>query len=390
MAAGRRETRKSLRSRHKLTRPGTAIDQPVAPVNHVIDRELSRLRCTAEAVRLSPQLRDPESRMQTRERWDTHWDAGHNWALVLAAGDGSRLQALTMTASGVAIPKQFCSLGSETSLLHDALRRARVVADSQRTCAIVAEYHRRWWQPLQLDIPAANLIPQPRNRGTATGILLPLLHIVHRDPEATLLVLPSDHYVRNEEVLAGSLRSAMTALARDRSHVILLGITPDEPDPDLGYIVAEGNSDDGVRPVREFVEKPTVATARALLARGGVWNSFIFAANGQALLRAFEARCPDLVGEMRHIVTSMDSSMRRARLAQLYDQLPPLDFSRDILQRSPELLRVMTVPSCGWSDLGTPQRVVETVSRFRSDPRAASRARSASLLDLAVASEARI
>jgi mannose-1-phosphate guanylyltransferase len=328
--------------------------------------------------------------MQAHDRWDTHWDAGHNWALVLAAGDGSRLQALTMTASGVAIPKQFCSLGGEPSLLHDALRRARVVADPQRTCAIVADYHRRWWQPLQLGIPASNLILQPRNRGTATGILLPLLHIVHRDPEATLMVLPSDHYVRNEDILAGSLRSAMMQLERDRSHVILLGITPDEPDPELGYIVAEGDSRRGVGAVAEFVEKPNVATARALIARGGVWNSFIFAANGQALVRAFEARCPDLVGELRHIVTSMSSSAGSARLAQLYEQLPALDFSRDILQRSPELLRVMTVPPCGWSDLGTPRRVVETVSRVRSERRAAGLARAATFLDLAVASEARL
>jgi mannose-1-phosphate guanylyltransferase len=320
--------------------------------------------------------------MQAHDRWDTHWDAGHNWALVLAAGEGSRLQALTMTASGVAIPKQFCSLGREPSLLHDALRRARVVADPQRTCAIVADDHRRWWQPLQLDIPASNLISQPRNRGTATGILLPLLHIVHRDPQATLMVLPSDHYVRNEDVLASSLRTAMLELEHDTRHVVLLGITPDEPDPELGYIVAEGDSHGRVRAVKEFVEKPSAAAARALIARGGLWNSFIFAANGQALVRAFEARCPDLVGEMRHIVTSMTTSSGHARLAQLYEELPALDFSRDILQRSPELLRVMTVPWCGWSDLGTPRRVVETVNRFRAEPGIVERTRAPSFLDL--------
>jgi mannose-1-phosphate guanylyltransferase len=328
--------------------------------------------------------------MQAHDPWETHWDAGHNWALVLAAGDGSRLQALTMTASGVAIPKQFCSLGGEASLLHDALLRARAVAEPQRTCAIVADYHRRWWQPLQLGIPASNLISQPRNRGTATGILLPLLHIVHRDPEATVLVLPSDHYVRNEEVLARSLRAAMAELERDRDHVILLGITPDEPDPDLGYIVAEGCGRGVVGVVSEFVEKPNVATARALIARGGLWNSFIFAAHGRTLVRAFETRCPDLVGELQHIVTSMNSSTSHARLAQLYEQLPVLDFSRDILQRSPELLRVLSVPPCGWSDLGTPRRVVETVNRFRSQPRAAGLTCAATFLDLAVASEARI
>jgi mannose-1-phosphate guanylyltransferase len=327
---------------------------------------------------------------RAHDRWETHWDAGHNWALVLAGGEGTRLRSMTTTASGIAIPKQFCSLGGDGSLLHDSVRRARVVADPQRTCAIVAEQHRRWWQALQLGIPSSNLIVQPRNRGTATGILLPLLHIVHRDPEATLLVLPSDHYVRNEVVLAGSLRAAMLELERDRNHVILLGITPDEPDPELGYIVAEGDGDSRISGVSEFVEKPNVTTARALIARGGLWNSFIFGANGQALVRAFEARCPDLVAEMQHIESSPNSNMRRARLAQLYEQLPALDFSRDILQRSPQLLRVLTVPQCGWSDLGTPKRVVETVNRFRFESGATARARGPSFLDLAVASEARI
>jgi len=304
---------------------------------------------------------------QTQDRWETHWDAGHNWALVLAGGEGSRLQALTMTASGVAVPKQFCSLGEGSSLLHGAIRRAQAVAPPERTCAVVADHHRRWWQALPLDIPTTNLIRQPRNRGTATGILLPLLHIVHRDPDAALLVLPSDHYVRNESVLAHSLRRAMVELQRDSGHLILLGITPDEPDPELGYIVGEGAVGSDIQCVAEFVEKPNVSAARALIARGAVWNSFIFAATGRTLLRAFEEHCPDLVGEMRHIVgSSKESATGAARLAGLYQELPELDFSRDVLQRSPSLLRVLTVPACGWSDLGTPRRVGLTVSRCRS------------------------
>lgn len=304
---------------------------------------------------------------QTQDRWETHWDAGHNWALVLAAGEGSRLQSLTMTASGVAVPKQFCSLGGDTSLLDAALRRAQAIAPQERTCAVVADQHRRWWQALPLDIPADNLILQPRNRGTANGILLPLLHIVHRDPDAAVLVLPSDHYVRNESLLANSLRRAMVELQRDSGHLILLGIAPEEPDPELGYIVGEGGGDAEIRAVAQFVEKPGAATARALIARGAVWNSFIFAATGQTLLRAFEERFPDLVGEMRHLVTSpTEPATRAAGLAKLYEGLPRLDFSRDILERSPSLSRVLTVPACGWSDLGTPRRVGETVSRYRS------------------------
>ena len=225
---------------------------------------------------------------QTRDRWETHGDAGHNWALVLAAGEGSRLQALTMTASGVAVPKQFCSLGGDTSLLNCAIRRAQAIAPPERTCAVVADHHRRWWQALPLDIPADNLILQPRNRGTANGILLPLLHIVHRDPDAAMLVLPSDHYVRDESVLASSLQRAMAELQREQGNLILLGITPDEPDPELGYIVGQGADGSATRAVAEFVEKPSAVTARALIARGAVWNSFIFAATGRTLLRTFD------------------------------------------------------------------------------------------------------
>jgi mannose-1-phosphate guanylyltransferase len=301
---------------------------------------------------------------RSQDRWETHWDAGHNWALVLAAGEGTRLQALTMTASGVAVPKQFCSLGGGPSLLQEALGRARIVAPPERICAVVAEHHRRWWQSLPLDVPAQNLIVQPRNRGTANGILLPLLHIVHRDPEAGVLVLPSDHYVRNETVLASSLRRAMQELGTEREHLILLGITPEEADPELGYVVAAGADASAIRAVEQFVEKPSVATARALIARGGMWNSFIFAATGRGLLRAFEARCPDLIAEMQYVVSApANPATRRARLAELYESLPELDFSRDILQRSPSLLRVLTVPSCGWSDLGTPRRVGAAVDQ---------------------------
>lgn len=283
---------------------------------------------------------------------------GHDWALILAGGEGSRLRSLTMTATGVAVPKQFCSFGGEASLLHDALSRAQSVTRPERTCAIVSEQHRSWWQALDLRIPDENVIEQPLNRGTATGILLPLLRVLHRDPDAGLLVLPSDHFVRKEALLASSLRAAMRSVRQQPDQIVILGISPDEADPELGYIVA-GDAATELRSVSEFVEKPSLAVARTLIARGGVWNSFIFAAHGMTLLRAFEDRAPDLVFEMRHIVSRCEPSTQQARLVELYERAPDLDFSRDILQRSPTLLRVLTVPPCGWSDLGTPRRVTE-------------------------------
>jgi mannose-1-phosphate guanylyltransferase len=294
--------------------------------------------------------------------WSTRWNAGHNWALVLAAGEGSRLQALTTTASGVVVPKQFCSLGNGSSLLHAALERARVVAPVERICAVVAKDHQRWWQALPCTIPARNIVVQPRNRGTANGILLPLLQILHRDPDASLLVLPSDHYVRDERVLALSLQQALAQTDRGAGRITLLGLTPESADPELGYIVPANNRSVDSCDVQAFVEKPSTAAARALIERGGLWNSFIFAVKGRTLLRAFEAQSPQIVRDMCGIVRESSVAMAPSQeLEALYEQLPTIDFSRDIIERCASQLEVVQVPSCGWSDLGTPWRVAEAI-----------------------------
>ena len=303
----------------------------------------------------------------SQQRSPSFHGAGDSWALVLAGGEGSRLQSLTTLASGLAVPKQFCSFGGGPSLLNDALKRASVIAPPERACAIVSEHHARWWQSLPISVPKQNLIVQPRNRGTAIGILLPLLQILHRDPNASLVVLPSDHYVRNEAVLANSLRTSMSEVARRSDRIVLLGLTPEDADPELGYIVPMGDGGPTAREVSQFIEKPSAASANVLIERGGLWNSFIFAAHGKTLLRAFEARCADVVAELWEIVTSHGGEeTRRRNLAAFYERVPCLDFSRDVLETSLRYLAVSAVPPCGWSDLGTPRRVAETFTRYAS------------------------
>jgi mannose-1-phosphate guanylyltransferase len=314
----------------------------------------------------------------SQQRSPTLHGVGDSWALVLAGGEGSRLQSLTTLASGLAVPKQFCSFGGGPSLFNDALRRASVIAPAERACAIVSEHHARWWQSLPMSVPKENLIVQPRNRGTAIGILLPLLRILHRDPNASLMVLPSDHFVRSEAVLANSLRTAMSEVARRSDRIVLLGLTPEDADPELGYIVPMGEGGPTAREVGQFIEKPTAASANALIERGGLWNSFIFAARGRTLLRAFEACCADVVADLWEIVTSRaDEESKRRSLGAFYARVPCLDFSRDVLETSLRYLAVSTVPPCGWSDLGTPRRVAETFARYASS----FRSRAAALVD---------
>ncbi len=287
----------------------------------------------------------------------------NTWALVLAAGEGSRLRALT-THRGVAVPKQFCSLVGGPSLLEEAILRAEAIIPRQRVCTIVAEHHRAWWNTSLHLMPRPNVIVQPHNRGTAIGLLLPLLHIAQRDPQARVVILPSDHYVRDEAVLARALRQAMHRLTHDTANLYLLGISPDEVDPELGYIVPGSRDESGALRVAQFVEKPSVTLARLMIERGGLWNAFILAGTVAAILRLFERRYPQLLVDMRMVVQRDAANPGEGvAAADLYARLPELDFSRHVLEGSEALLRVLPVPACGWSDLGTPRRVSQALRR---------------------------
>jgi len=144
--------------------------------------------------------------------------------------------------------------------------------------------------------------------------------------------------------------------------MILVGIRPEEADPELGYIVPGPELADGTRGVARFVEKPPMSDARQVLREGALWNSFIFAANGSTLLAMIRERMPEVVERMATaIARDARTGASAAALATLYDGLPKVDFSRTIVQGAESALRVVSAPPCGWSDLGTPKRVVQTL-----------------------------
>lgn len=285
----------------------------------------------------------------------------NTWAIVLAGGEGRRLHSLTTTDLGVAVPKQFCSLRGGTSLLLEALNRAEAVASPERICTVVSQQHRGWWDRALTAVPKAKVIVQPRNCGTANGVLLPLLYIMARDPKARIVLLPSDHHVRDEPVLAAALQRAVQELAARRDQILLIGIHPETEDPDLGYIVP-GARDGAVLAVDRFVEKPDVPLARNLVEAGALWNAFIVAASAPALLQMFNQRFPRVVTDMQDVVAQNQFTPDLSVAAMdLYRNLPDIDFSRQILQGAESVLRVLQVPRCGWSDLGTPKRLAETL-----------------------------
>jgi len=285
----------------------------------------------------------------------------HLWAVVLAGGDGRRLSSVTVGQDGRPVPKQYCAFGSHETMIRWAYARAAGVVPASRIVFVVAEHHRLYWERELADVPVENILVQPGNRGTASGILLAATHILfHRDPHARLLLLPSDHFVEDENVLRDSLNTILRLRQSQNGHITLLGMTPVDCDPDYGWILPAG--DGAFTRVSRFVEKPNAETAASLMRTGALVNSFIIVAGARVLVEACARTMPELV---QAFVEREGSDSTRRPLAELYEKLPSADLSRDVLAGSVRHLAVARIPPCGWSDLGTPARLLAYQSRSR-------------------------
>jgi mannose-1-phosphate guanylyltransferase len=238
-------------------------------------------------------------------------------------------------------------------MLEWAVERALGVTTTERLVTVVAREHRSFFQPLAGGL--GTVVEQPSNRGTAAGILLPLLDICQRDPDATVLLLPSDHFVADEAALQEGLALAVERARADRKRTFLLGIEPDGPDTEYGWIVPAG----GDR-VAAFVEKPGAPRAAELFAVGALWNAFMLASSARALVALFSRAVPGLLRSFRAARGRAD---RERALDNLYALLPPTDFSRDVLSACAGDLGLVRAPACGWTDLGTPARLLGLLER---------------------------
>jgi mannose-1-phosphate guanylyltransferase len=283
------------------------------------------------------------------------------WAVVLAGGEGSRLARLTKTSDGVVIPKQFCSLMKSPCLFQDTLERARSVVPAPQVCAVVGAPHRRWWTEVVGSIATSNVFVQPGNKGTGYGILLALLQLEASDPGARVMFLPADHYFRDENTIKRTLKLAGFLIEGNPEATYLFGTEPDSADPELGYIVPVEAGRSLAAGVARFAEKPTLDETRDLIASGALWNLFILGGTVRSMLALFNDGYAGAVSAMRTALAKDRRAADQTALAELYADVQAFDFSRQILERQAAHLRVIRVPPCGWTDLGTPHRVASTV-----------------------------
>jgi mannose-1-phosphate guanylyltransferase len=285
------------------------------------------------------------------------------WNIVLAAGDGTRMRELARAVYGTDLPKQFLSFGDRQSLLQRTIERIGPIAPPSRTVVVVSPTHAELAARQLRPYPGIELAVQPLNRGTGPGVLLPLRRVLARDPQADVVVFPCDHEFARPDRLVEGVDRMLVAAQLGSSGVALIGVPAERAASDLGWILPGqrmGPDAIGARLILRFEEKPDDQTAMPLLQSGGLWNTLILGGSAQALWRLTAGHLPQQSGLLASWSLSENGRLRALR--QLYLRLPPADFSRDVLQKAEGLVVVPLLDS-GWSDLGTPQRLLESLRR---------------------------
>jgi len=302
--------------------------------------------------------------------------------VILAAGEGQRLQPFVRQWRGDDLPKQYVDFTGADSLLVQAWRRAERLIPAERLLTVVNRSHLAHREACrQLAVRAMwNVVVQPENKETGAGLLLPLLHLSRRHPDAVVAVFPSDHFIREEALFMGHVDLACRVAEREPTGLILLGMEPRTPEPDYGYLVPGRRSEDGagtcVRRILRFVEKPARASAEQLVRQGALWNTFVMVARLTLLLELIRWMAPGLYAAFEPVREAVGTAGERDTTERAYRGLEPVNFSSHILQREEahRVARLLVLPVRGvtWSDWGSAPRLLadlRRMDRWRRRPR---------------------
>ena len=286
----------------------------------------------------------------------------HRWGIVLAGDDDERLQEVTQWVSGDKRPKQFCRLLTGYTLLEETRRRAERSLPPEQILYSVTQAHEQYYLPCLAGRPGRRIV-QPSHRGTAPAILSALAQIARIDPNAIVAILPCDHYFSSERAFTASVESAFQ-VAEQRSHpIVLLGVKPERPEADCGWIETGEDIDGHSRlfRVNGFQEKPPLALAQSLLRSGSLWNTFVMVGHVHTFLEMARGTVPSLLQVFQSMKAASLSDGEIRIPDSIYDGIAPTDFSRHILAVATDKLLALRLENIEWSDLGDPYRVLVTL-----------------------------
>jgi len=266
--------------------------------------------------------------------------------VLLSGGSGTRLWPLSREA----YPKQFLPLAGDDTMVQATWRRVEALADLAPI--VVANEEHRFLvaeQLRQVGAPTPAIVLEPVGRNTAPAIAAAALQAMAGGDDPVLLVLPSDHVVRDVAAFQQAVRDALAAA--EAGALVTFGIVPDAPETGFGYIQAEAG--EGLRKVSRFVEKPDAATARAYLDAGGYyWNSGMFLFRAGRYLEELARFRPDIVEAVRaaHAAARHDGDFIRLDKAA-FSASPSDSIDYAVMEKTGH---AMVLPvDIGWNDVGS-------------------------------------
>jgi mannose-1-phosphate guanylyltransferase len=296
----------------------------------------------------------------------------HLWAIVLAGGEGVRLRPLVRHVCGDERPKQYVPLLDSRTLLRQTVDRVARLFPSKRIVVVTLE-DQAGYVARELETgPSFRILVQPEARGTAAGVLFPAHWIHAQDPDATVVVFPSDHYIREEAAFMHHVAGVAAFIVRHPERIVLVGARPTDPEPEYGWIEPGERlgwmATAPVYRIRRFREKPSREVAQGLFTAGSLWNTLVFGARVSTLIEAGRECVRPLHDRLARLSVFLGTEHERWATRHAYALAPTANFSRTILEACPEFLAVSKLPELTWSDLGTPERVVRTMTTFGISP----------------------
>jgi mannose-1-phosphate guanylyltransferase len=253
------------------------------------------------------------------------------------------------------------------TLLDQTRNRVSSTVPQEQTLVVLTKSHEHFYKESVSTRNSDRLLVQPENKGTAPAIVYALTRIAWKSPDAVVAFFPSDHYFSDDDTFMSHVETAFEAASSKIDNVILLGITPEGPEVEYGWIEplgsTLGNLPRAISRVRRFWEKPTPNLAGDLIKRGCLWNSFVMIGRVDSFLRMARRTLPELCDLFSSIIPSFETSTEFNQLQKLYARVPSTNFSHEVLALRPDDLAVMKVDKVGWSDLGEPSRVLKTIAR---------------------------
>ncbi|MCL7406663.1 mannose-1-phosphate guanylyltransferase/mannose-6-phosphate isomerase [Marivivens sp.] len=267
--------------------------------------------------------------------------------IILCGGSGTRLWPLSRKS----YPKQFVPLvGDKTLFQGSALRMtgsdfaAPVVITNSDFRFIVTE------QLQEVGIDPGAILIEPDGRNTAPAVLAAALYIARKDPDAVLLVAPSDHIIPDTNAFKAAIEAGLSAV--DSGQLVTFGITPTHPETAYGYLELTTPSDGQPVALKRFVEKPDAERAAAMLAEGSfLWNAGIFLFRARDIIAAFETHAPDLIAPVTAAIETGHVDLGFCRLGpEAWAGAKDISIDYAVMEKADNL---SVVPfDGGWSDLG--------------------------------------